>query len=292
MKTTLLAFALLGAVALTAEAADKKIVLVAGGPSHGPGDHEHRAGCLLLAKCLNQVPGVTATVVTNGWPSDVKAFDGAAAVAIYSDGGGGHPFIQGDRIKVIDDLAKKGVGIGCLHYAVEVPKDKGGSEFLRWIGGYFETDWSVNPHWFAEFKTLPEHPITRGVKPFSMQDEWYYHMRFVDGMKGVTPILSALPPKETLNRPDGPHSNNPHVRKAVLEDKQPQHLLWVYDRPDGGRGFGFTGGHFHKEWGDENFRRVVLNALLWIAKVEIPPNGAQTKVTAEELAANLDPKGR
>ena len=57
--------------------------------------------------------------------------------------------------------------------------------------------WSVNPWWTPDFKELPQHDITRGVKPFSINDEWYYHMRFVDGMKGVTPILSAVPPLNT-----------------------------------------------------------------------------------------------
>jgi type 1 glutamine amidotransferase len=272
--------------------ADKKIVLVAGKPSHGPGDHEHRAGMLLLGQCLGQVPGIQTVVVSNGWPADVKVFDGAAAVAIYSDGGGGHPFIQENHLEVIEGLARKGVGLGFIHYAVEVPKEKGGAEFLRWMGGYFEMDWSVNPHWLGNFSSLPSHPVTRGVQPFKVQDEWYYHMRFAPDMKGVTPILSALPPANTLERPDGPHSNNPAVRQAVLEDKQPQHVMWVLDRPDGGRGFGFTGGHFHKEWGNENFRKVVLNALLWIARAEVPEGGVKSTVTAEELRANLDIKGR
>ncbi len=278
--------------AYTAHGADKKIVLVAGGPSHGPGEHEHRAGMLLLGKCLDQVPGIQVVVVSNGWPADLKTFDGASAVAIYSDGGDGHPFIQDDRLGVIDRLTKAGVGVGLIHYAVEVPKDHGGAEFLRWVGGYFETDWSVNPHWLAKFDALPQHPVTRGVKPFEIRDEWYYHMRFVPDMRGVTPILSALPPPETLSQPDGPHSNNPAVRQAVLEKKQPQVLMWVFERPDGGRGFGFTGGHFHKGWGNEDFRKVVLNALLWIAKVEVPPGGVASNPTAEDLQQNQDIKGR
>jgi hypothetical protein len=58
------------------------------------------------------------------------------------------------------------------------------------------------------------------------------------------------------------------------------------------RGFGFTGGHYHKNWGDENSRRLVLNAILWIAGADVPANGVQSTVTAEELKANLDPKGR
>ena len=280
------------AMAAYAGAAQTKIVLVAGGPSHGPGDHEHRAGCLLLQKCLNTLPGIQAEVHTGGWPKDPAAFDGAAAIVVYSDGGGGHPFIQGNRLQVLEALMNKGVGLGCIHYAVEVPKDRGGKQWLDWIGGYFETDWSVNPFWEAEFKTLPQHPVTRGVQPFKQYDEWYYHMRFQPGMKGVTPILSALPPKETLNRRDGPHENNPWVRHAVLTNNEPQHLMWVYERPDGGRGFGFTGGHSHRFWGNDNFRKVVLNAILWIAKVEVPPNGLECVVTPEDLTANLDEKGK
>ena len=117
-------------------------------------------------------------------------------------------------------------------------------------------------------------------------------MRIQENMRGVTPILSALPPANTLNRPDGPHENNPYVRQSVLTNKEPQHLMWVYERPDGGRGFGFTGGHSHKFWGNESFRKVVLNAILWIAKVEVPENGLDCVVTEEDLTGNLDPKGQ
>ncbi len=270
----------------------KKIVLTAGVPSHGPGEHEHNAGILLLNKCLQSHPGILTTYYLNGWPKDPTAYDNADAILIYCDGGGGHPFVLGDHLRIIGEKVRNGAGLGCLHYAVEVPKDRGGPEFLQWIGGYFETHWSVNPHWFAEFKTLPSHPVTRGVKPFGIQDEWYYHMRFVDGLRGVTPILSALPPESTLNRPDGPHSGNPHVRAVVKERKEPQHVMWVYERPDGGRGFGFTGGHFHKNWGHDDFRKLVLNAIVWMAHAEVPPEGVTSTVTPEQLQANLDPKGR
>ena len=114
MKRSLFALTLAVACALSASAADKKIVLVAGNPSHGPGEHEHRAGCLLFQACLDKIPGITTVVVSNGWPKDLAVFDGAAAVVVYADGGGGHPFIQGERLKTIDALAKKGVGIGAV----------------------------------------------------------------------------------------------------------------------------------------------------------------------------------
>jgi type 1 glutamine amidotransferase len=287
----LLSILALAALCAASARADKKIVLIAGSQSHGPGEHEFNAGCTLLQSQLNRIPGIRAEVHRNGWPESDAAFDGADAVFIFCDGGNGHPAIRAERLKKLGELMEKGVGLGACHYGVEVPKGEPGEAWLKWIGGYFETFWSVNPHWDADFTSIPDHPVTRGVKPFKIRDEWYYHMRFPEGMKGVTPILSAHPPRETLRRPDGPHSGKPHVRAAV-ERGEIQHVMWCIERPDGGRGFGFTGAHFHRNWGEPNFRTVVLNALLWIAKAEIPEDGAPSTVTEEDLAKNLDPKRR
>lgn len=266
------------------------MVFLAGSPSHWPGDHEHRAGCLLLKSCLDKVPGVVSEVYSNGWPRNPDAaFTGAATLVIYSDGGEGHPFLPGDRLKIIGALMKQGVGLVCLHYAVEPTKEAGEKEFLDWIGGCFETDWSVNPTWRPESKPLPIHAITRGVRPFQVNDEWYFHMRFREGMRGVLPILSAVAPASTMNRPDGPHEGNPAVREAVKRG-EPQVLAWACERPDGGRGFGYTGGHYHSNWGNDDLRKLVLNAILWTAKVEVPAEGVQCKVTEQDLRQNLDHK--
>ena len=277
----------------TAKTPDGKplIVLIAGRPSHGPGEHEHNAGVQLLAKCLAQgAPGVAVKVhLSADWPG-AEELAQADSVLIYSDGGGGHPAVQGDHSASLKKEMDRGCGYVCLHYAVEVEAEKGGPEFLDWLGGYFEKNWSVNPHWQADFGTLPKHPVTNGVKPFSTNDEWYYHMRFREGMKGVTPILSAVPPEKTVGR-DGTHSGNPTVREAVKAGR-PQHTAWVAERPNGGRGFGFTGGHFHKGWANDDQRKLVLNAILWTAKADVPAGGVESKLTAEDLEANLDPKGQ
>ena len=268
----------------------KKVLFIAGKPSHGFGAHEHNAGCLLLAKELKAaMPEVECDVHLNGWPQDASIFNDVDCIVMYSDGGGGHMVIP--HLAEVDALAKKGVGVVCIHYAVEVPKGEVGNKFLDWIGGYFEMNWSVNPHWTANYEKFPDHPISRGVQPFEINDEWYYHMRFREGMKGVTPILTALPPKESLARPDGGHSGNPHVRQAVLERKEPQHMAWAAEREGGGRGFGFTGGHNHWNWGDPNFRKVMLNAIVWCAHGEVPKNGVESPpVTIDALEANMDPK--
>ncbi|MFN7137750.1 MAG: PVC-type heme-binding CxxCH protein [Limisphaerales bacterium] len=279
-------FTLLG----SSDAKDRKIVFVAGKPSHGPGAHEHNAGSLLLSECLSSVPGISTQVHLNGWPDDESFFDGADAIVLYMDGGAAHPVIQGDRLKRMEERMKRGVGLALIHYAVEPTIEKGQTEFLNWIGGAFEINWSVNPHWTADFKTLPNHPITRGVKPFKVNDEWYFNMRFREGLEGVTPILSAVAPESTMSRGDGPHSGNPHVRASVKRGDL-QHVAWAYQRPDGGRGFGFTGAHVHNNWGNDDFRKLVLNAIVWVARAEVPKDGVASRITPEDLEKNMDPKG-
>jgi len=275
--------------AADAPAEKKHVLFLAGNPSHGYGAHDHLAGCMLLAKSLNEsgLP-IDARVYHYGWPKDPKTFDGVDCVVMYGDGGPGH--MVNEHLDQLDDLAKNGVGIVCIHYAVEVPKGPAGDKFLDWIGGYFETDWSVNPHWTAKYDKLPSHPITRGVKPFEINDEWYYHMRFRDGMKGVTPILTAMPPKESLSRPDDPHAGNPAVRAAIARGEV-QHMAWATERDDGGRGFGFTGAHFHWNWADPDFRKLVLNAIAWCANVDVPAGGVSDHgKTMADMEANHDEK--
>ena len=265
-----------------------KVVFVAGPQSHGYGAHEHRAGCMLLARLLEEnTDTILTTVYTNGWPSDPTAFDNADAIVMYSDGGAGHMAVG--NLDSLREAAERGVGIGAIHYAVEVEAGEMGDAWLEFMGGFFETHWSVNPWWTAKFDTYPEHDVTRGVRGFELRDEWYYHMRFTEH-EGVTPIFSALPPPETLERADGPHSGNPHVREAVLEREEEQHLLWVYDRATlPGRGFGFTGGHEHWNWAHPDFRKAILNCIVWIAGEEVPEGGIETPVvTFEELQANQD----
>lgn len=255
-----------------------KIVLVAGGRSHGPGEHEFFAGCAILMKLLQQTPGVFPIMARDGWPKDPKTFEGARAVVFYMDGGGGHPIIQKGHREAVQKLIDQGVGFVNLHYAVEYPKSQS-DHVLAWLGGYYETGFSINPHWKADFQKLPKHPITRGVEPFALQDEWYFNIRFAPAAKGVTPILKAVPPDDKRGTP----AAKEHPGRAEV-------VAWAFDRADGGRSFGFTGGHFHKNWGDPNFRRLVVNAILWSAKVEVPEGGAKVELDPAELKKNLDRK--
>ena len=278
----------------------RKLILIAGKPSHPPGMHEFNAGVQLIHKCLTGISGLETRFILNGWPEDESVFQGADAVVFYMDGGRRHELVQenGRRLKLVDAMTRQGVGIGCMHYGVEVIRDQAGVQFQKWIGGHYEHMFSCNPIWEPDFTSFPKHPISRGVKPFSISDEWYFNMRFirnlpgdraaqVDGMKFV-PILVAAPSDEVRGGPyvypKGPYD---HIRDNTGRSEA---MLWAVERKDGGRGFGFTGGHFHANWGNDNYRKVVLNALLWIARVPVPDGGVASTVSRQDLAAHLDPK--
>lgn len=279
----------------------QKLVLVAGKPSHPPRMHEFNAGVQLLTKCLAQgAPDLKVEYVLNGWPADESVFDGADAVVFYMDGGPKHEAVQdgGKRLAKIDEWTKKGVGIGCMHYGVEVVADQAGEQFKRWIGGHYENMYSCNPMWEPNFTSFPTHPITRGVQPFQIKDEWYFNIRFANGFNAdgaaekdgtkFTPILVAKPSDEVRKGPyvypKGPYD---HI---VAASGRTEAMMWAVERPDGGRGFGLTGAHYHDNWGNDNFRKVALNALVWLAKGEVPANGIESHITPEDLNANLDPK--
>jgi hypothetical protein len=307
MKTRILCLAacvllpLAGPVAGKTADGRSKLVLMAGKPSHPPRMHEFNAGVQLLAKALAQgAPKLKVDVVLSGWPKDESVFADADAIVFYMDGGPKHEAVQegGARLEKIEKWAQRGIGIGMMHYGVEVVANQAGAHFKRLIGGHYENLFSCNPMWEPSFSEFPRHAVTRGVKPFQIRDEWYFNIRFVegftadkstrkDGMK-FTPILVAKPSDATRDgpyvHPKGPY---PHIQAAK---GRPEAMMWVVERGDGGRGMGFTGGHFHDNWGNDNFRKVVLNALVWLAKAEVPAAGIESRVSKQDLDANLDPK--
>jgi ankyrin repeat protein len=264
----------------TAAAASAPVVLfIAGEPSHGPGEHRFPEGCTLLAGALNSGGLSLRAEVTSNWPAD-DLFASAAAIVLYSDGLDRH--VAAGRVAALRRHTAAGKGLAVLHFAVEPSPGDLADYLLETIGGRFETDWSVNPLWKAEPVTLPAHAVTRGVSPFALEDEWYYHLRF---KPGIRPVLQAVPPANSLGQ-DGPRSGNPTVR-AALARGEPQTLGWIYEGART-RTFGFTGGHFHRNWSDANFRKLVLNGIAWTAGLEIPASGIESTVAPQPRHPSLD----
>jgi len=254
-----------------------KIVLLAGGPSSKAMAHEYFAGCALLLDWLKQQPGVWP-VMARGWPQDERVLAGAKCVVYFGDGGGKQPFAEPARWAAFSKLMESGAGLVLLHQAMDFPVGPDGAKIKSWLGAVFHSDIGSRGHWDMEFKSIPAHEVNRGVKPFAAPaDGWLYNLHYAD--KGVTPLLVGAVPDKSRSTVD--------AKKHVGRDEV---IAWAYTRPDGGRGFGFTGADLHQSWTYESQRTLVLNGILWAARLPVPQGGAKATFEAASLERNLDDK--
>lgn len=254
-----------------------KIVLLAGAPSNKAGQHEYFAGCALMMDWLEAQPGVHPVMARDGWPKDESIFKGAKAVVYFGDGGGKQPFIDPAKWKPIQSLVDGGAGFVLLHQGVDFPLGPD-REIKQRLGAVWRKDIGCRGHWDMDFPEIGNHPVLRGVKPFSLKgDGWLYNLHFGD--RGVTPLLAGEVPDKTRTTPDAKAHKG---RKEVM--------AWAYERTGGGRGFAFTGCDLHANWASESQRKLVINGILWSAGLDVPKSGAQVPFQAEDLQRNLDDK--
>jgi|GEM_PF-266963 type 1 glutamine amidotransferase/mono/diheme cytochrome c family protein len=254
----------------------RKVVLIAGKKSHGPegnGIHDYPWSARLLKVLLDNsnVGGQLAVEYhLNGWPEDPTTFDDADTIMVISDGRDGDKYVEAPHFRNpvqtawIEKQMKRGCGFITFHFSTFAP-DSQAARILNWSGGYFDWENDGKREWYSDIKTLdaplrlasPKHPVCRGVKPFQLREEFYFNIRFAAEDERLHSILEvpALPGRE----PDG------------------RVVAWAREREDGGRGFGTTCGHFYDNWKNPDFRRLILNAIAWTAKVEVPAEGVQSE---------------
>src|SRR5688572_21243117 len=232
-----------------------KVAFIAGRKSHGPGEHDYKKALELLARQLQRkVEFVDTKVHYDGWPTEQETLADADTIVLYCDGSDrdiqAYPLLLGERLRFLGQQMKRGAGLVCIHYSVFVPGQKAGKEFLDWIGGYFDYESGDTPNkWYSKIETreyhvypaTPAHPILTGIAPFTTKEEFYFKMRFPEDKKNITPLITFDPEKKDWEKVVG----------------------WAIDRPDGGRGFAYTGGHFFKNFEDQNVQQLLLNAVLW-----------------------------
>jgi hypothetical protein len=256
---------------LAQQAAPKAHVLILIGPSnHPPGTHEVAAGGRLIRHCLEHaenVTGITAETVT-AWPTDREKLQKVSAVVFTGDRF--PPAEMPDRERIMADLTRMmehGCGLVCYHYATglgvnHVPDD-GDHPLLRWMGGYFATRTKHHQsiaRVYQAAKIEPgqgDHPVLRGWKTFTIHDEPYINNYF--GKEGMAANVTAL--ATSMLPPEAP-------RREVV--------AWAVSRPDGGRGMGVVMPHFYRNWRDDNLRMLILNGIVWSAKLEVPAEGVKT----------------
>src|SRR5438132_9968409 len=99
---------LAGGTALAQEKPKTKILFIGKNPDHPYGSHMYLHTCGVLAKCAELTPGVE-TMVSNGWPKDVKTLDGVKSIVVYTSPAAEF-LLEGPHRNEVDKLMKQGVG--------------------------------------------------------------------------------------------------------------------------------------------------------------------------------------
>ncbi|HZV22402.1 MAG TPA: ThuA domain-containing protein, partial [Luteimonas sp.] len=243
----------------------KRVVLIGGAASEGPGRHAYPDGIRALQALLEAAPDTRGRIEVraypDGWPADAHAFDGAAAVVLYFDGLDQHPLRDPARRAAFAQLMRRGVGVVALHQASTIsPGDDLG--LPRWLGGARIGTFDRSTEW-AQLQPAA-HAVARGIVPFAYRDEFYPTIRFADAAAGArTPVLRAV--------------LHPQFRdgRALVEDvPETVDVAWAFERSGGGRSVVYTGAHYLAALDAPGVRRLLLNAVLWTAGLDVPDVGA------------------
>lgn len=257
----------------------RKVVLIAGPKSHGPvgnGMHDYPWSVKLLKVMLdnsNVREQLRVEYHLDGFPKDITTLDDADTIMVISDGRDGDKFEEAPHfnsevnLKAVQKQIDRGCGFLTFHFSTFAP-DEYAKQICEWSGGYFDWETDGERKWFSAIKTQetdvlpasPDHVVMRGVNQFRMREEFYYNIRFAlegEEIRGLAPLWKV----------------------PTLEGREPDGgvVAWAKQRADGGRGFGTTCGHFYDNWRHADFRKLILNAIAWTAKVEVPLDGVASR---------------
>lgn len=258
------------------QAAEKvKVILIAGATKKvdRPGHHDYLAGCRLLQDLLQQTPKVEAILVKEDWPENETVFDGAKAIVFYTDGGGKQAYLASpDRITRIQKLVDAGVGVVSIHQAVEFPENLT-KQSAGWTGAIYKKPRAGRGHWDSTHDQFPDHPVTRGVTSWKINDGWLNGFTFTADADKITPLV---------------WSGKEHVGSQKGGEKDV--VAWTYDRPDGGRSFNFSGLDAHSAFENSGMNQLLVNGILWSAKMSVPEKGFNCETDKQKIDSFLTPR--
>jgi type 1 glutamine amidotransferase len=241
----------------------KKILIVGDKPDGHPATtHEFIAGTKVLAELLKGQEGLEVSVVDGRepWADGPELIRQADGIVIFVSEGGKWAMRESRRYEALTQLAARGGGISALHWGI-------GAKDAKYIDGYQKLIGGIHGGPDRKYvvqvqKATPAdgHPITRGVEPFQIKDEFYYQLKLAKDGK-LTPILLAE------------------------IDGKPETVAWAWERPMGGRSFGFSGLHFHENWQRQEYRRLVAQGVLWTMQIDVPAKGLDVSVATDAKQA-------
>lgn len=241
----------------------KRVLLLGQGPDGHPwATHEYQAGLRILAQCLHDVPHLQTILVSadEPWSEGPELIDGANGVVLFLSQGAHWIHQDPARLAAFQRLAARGGGFVCLHWGMGCKDARYIKEYVNLFGGcHGGPDRKYRVVEVATEIAGPTHPIMQGLIPFDVREEFYYALKFKQPAGTVTPLLN------------------------VSIEGEMHTVAWAWERPDGGRSFGFSGGHFHENWGLEEYRRMLTQAVLWTLDVPVPEDGLSLEFSQQDL---------
>jgi type 1 glutamine amidotransferase len=236
----------------------KKLLLLGQGPDgHPPQTHEYVPGLQILQRCLAKLPDLEVSLVRadEPWREGPELLDKADGVVIFLAEGAKWLSRDAARLAALNRLARRGGGIVGLHWGIGTRDAANIEAFVKLLGGCHggpERKYQVLTK--ADVRIAdPKHPIATRIKSFQVRDEFYYRLKFADAKSGFRPVLE------------------------VPIDGHLETVAWSWERPDGGRSFGFSGLHFHENWSLLEYRRLVAQGVLWSLRLPIPADGLSVR---------------
>jgi type 1 glutamine amidotransferase len=239
----------------------KRLLLVGQGPDgHPPQTHEYVAGLKILHRCLQPVAGLETMLVRadEPWNEGPELLERADGVVLFLSEGAKWMQQESKRLDALQKVAKRGGGIVGLHWGIGTKDEKNIEACANLIGGCHGG--ADRKYQVLETNIAPEtkHAIATGIAAFRAKDEFYYRLKFAKTGK-LEPVL-----------------------RATIDGNE-ETVAWAWERPDGGRSFGFSGLHFHDNWKHAEYRRLVAQGVLWTLKLPIPKGGLVVEVPGDEL---------
>jgi type 1 glutamine amidotransferase len=224
--------------------------------------HEFMAGARVLNELLKSYPDIQTKIVNadEPWIEGPKLLDDCDGLVMLVSQGARWMQTDSNRWAAIKRLAARGGGIVALHWSVGAISADYIDGQLNLLGATRGGPQRKYVESLGNYRRVdPKHPILTGVPDFTAFDEHYYRL---DRRKDIQPLL-------TVN----------------LEGKD-EMVAWAWERPDGGRSFGFVGLHFHANWQLPVYRRFVVQGVRWTLNLPIPAGGVNTDIDPKILELN------
>jgi type 1 glutamine amidotransferase len=237
----------------------KRLLLLGQSPDgHPKTTHEYMAGQKIVAALLKDTRELTTEIVNadEPWEKGPELLDKADGAVIFLSEGAKWLSADPRRLEAFARLAQRGGGLAALHWGMGTREAEPVETFVKLVGGCHggpDRKFAV----VSETAQPTDHEIAHGVKPFRVEEEWYYRLKL-------------------YKTEDEAHAIQPIVRVKI--DGADETVCWAWERPDGGRSFGFSGLHFHENWKQPAYRRLVKQGVFWMMRQPLPEKGASVEI--------------